>query len=125
MSTSIQIQIDQKLSDEDRDWIESKFSELNGRIDAMATISEQLTSLGTSLNELQAALVDYSADVAQVIDWWHNQRGNFSADEQSQMDAIVASLADTRQRVADLDVAVGDTDNSDVPPPPVEEPVQP
>ena len=118
MATNITINIDQELSDDSKAWLEERLSAMT------APITEQLVALGEKVQALQDAVTDYASDVAVIIEWWNTQRGRFSPDEQSQMDAIVQSLTATSQKVADLDAAAGDNDGSDGQPP-AEEPVLP
>lgn len=93
--------------------IETKIDTLGA---LMATAAQQIDALSTKVDGLSAVTADIHADFTALKDAMEAERENLTAAGQAALDAANAKADATAQQLADLDVAVGDADGSDVPP---------
>lgn len=84
----------------------------------MATAAEQIALLTARVDTLGALVTDVAADFAAFKDAMEAERENLTPTGQAALDSANASLDNLATGLSNLDVAVGDADNSDVPPPP-------
>lgn len=89
----------------------------------MANAAEQIDALTARVDTQGALLTDIAADFAAFKTAMEAERENLTPNGQAAVDRANASLDSVGQRLADLDVAVGDADGSEVPTP--EEPQPP
>lgn len=89
---------------------------------AMATAKEQIEQLSTKVDGISAVTADIAGDFRAFKAAMEAERENLTADGQAALDAANAKLDAAVTSLADLDVAVGDADGSDVVVPPADEP---
>jgi len=97
--------------------IETKIDNLGA---LMATAAEQVNALSTKVDALAATTADIHADFVALTTAMNAERENLTATGQAAVDQANAKLDAATAALADLDVAVGDADGSDTPPPPAE-----
>ena len=90
------------------------FPGLDDVLARMNRMEQLMTEANDALTALKAQLADTTADVLAKLEQLTEQLGELPVDAQATLDEITAA-------VSGLDAAVGDADNSDTPPPPVEE----
>jgi len=83
----------------------------------MATAKQQIDALSTKVDGLSAVTADVAADFNAFKTAMEAERDNLSDEGQAALDAANAKLDAARAQLNDLDVAVGDADGSEVPPP--------
>lgn len=93
--------------------------------EVMATAAEQINALNVKVSAQGDVLTDIAADFAAFKEAMEAERENLTPAGQAALDEANANLDANAQRLADLDVAVGDADGSDTPPPPPVEPEPP
>jgi len=82
----------------------------------MATATEQIAALGTKIENIGNVTSDIAADFAAFRAAMEAERETLSASGQAALDDANAKADAAAAKLADLDVAVGDADGSDVPP---------
>jgi hypothetical protein len=95
-------------------------AQLNRMESTMTTAAEQITALGTKVDGIGNVLTDVSADFAAFRAAMEADRERLSEAGQAALDEANAKADAAAAKAAELDVAVGDADGSDVPP--VDEP---
>lgn len=90
---------------------------------AMGTQAEALAELGNRFDQLGTVVGDIAADFAAFRTAMEAEREELSEAGVAALDEANAKADATTQKLADLDVSVGDADGSDTPPvePPVEQ----
>lgn len=97
----------------------------------MATAAEQINALSAKVDAQTALITDIQSDFAALVAALAAERENLTESGQAALDAASAKVDANATKLAELDVAVGDADGSDAPPPvdteepPVEEPTEP
>lgn len=81
----------------------------------MTEISDFLDTANATVDAIQTALADVSADVAALLAR-AGEAGAFSEEDQAKADAVSAKLTAVSDALSALDTAVGDEDGSDTPP---------
>lgn len=82
----------------------------------MATQAEALTELGNRFDNLGGVVGDIASDFAAFRQAMEAERETLSDAGQAALDEANAKADATTQKLADLDVSVGDADGSDTPP---------
>jgi hypothetical protein len=82
----------------------------------MATATEQITELGTKIENIGNVTSDIANDFAAFRAAMEAERETLSASGQAALDDANAKADAAAAKLADLDVAVGDADGSDNPP---------
>lgn len=91
------------------------------KLDAyLATTAEQISLLTTRVEAQGTLLTDIAADFAAFKTAMEAERENLTAAGQAALDAANVALDNVATGLTNLDVAVGDADDSDTPPPPPE-----
>lgn len=86
----------------------------------MATAAEQIAALTTRVEAQGVLLVDVAADFEAFKTAMEAERENLTAAGQAALDAANVALDGVATSLTNLDIAIGDADGSDVPPPPPE-----
>jgi hypothetical protein len=84
----------------------------------VATAAEQINALTARVQAQGALLTDVAADFAAFKDAMEAERENLTPNGQAALDGANAALDAVATGLSNLDVAVGDADGSDTPPPP-------
>lgn len=82
----------------------------------MATAAEQISQLGTKIENLGSVTTDIASDFAAFRAAMEAERETLSASGQAALDDANAKADAAAAKLAELDVAVGDADGSDTPP---------
>jgi hypothetical protein len=83
----------------------------------MATAAEQITALSAKTDAAVALVADVKADFDALLAAMAAERENLTPTGQAAIDAANARADALAARLGELDVAVGDNDGSDTPPP--------
>lgn len=83
----------------------------------VSTAAEQIDALSVKTDGLTALITDVAADFAALVAVVAAERENLTPAGQAALDAANVKADAAQAKLADLDVAVGDADGSDVPPP--------
>ena len=85
-------------------------------LSSMAKQAEEISKLGGRFDELATVVTDIRNDYEALRTAMEADRENLSPDGQAALDVAQGKADAARQRLLDLDVAVGDADGSDTPP---------
>lgn len=83
----------------------------------VATAAEQIDALSVKIDAQGALVTDIKNDFDALLVAMAAERENLTEAGQAALDAATGKLEVNAAKLADLDVAVGDNDGSDAPPP--------